>query len=481
MLARAGSRWLPLALLISGLFSATAAEAQQIRGRVLDDATGAMLAPALVTLRLEGADSVAARVVAESGAFELTLAQGGLYSIRVELFGYHSTTGMVEIRQGSVITVELRLRPDAIPLQPLRVVGERREPWWMADIRDRHRRGFGTFLFREDLDRRWDSQLEHVLTDAGGIFIDHILLPGGARRHVPMVVMRRSAASGADVCYAHFYLNGHPIFIRDKPDHDDLENILQVMDYRPADIEAIEIYRGPGSTPAEYAAFSSGHCGVVAVWLRTDVNSQEHSLVGVPMPRVRLSATGGSRSLAGRDAPANATALTLASSWQLSEGLAISALLSTGHHVMSAETSWELTLPLVQRNMGSRGFIVPSGPRPLRVTVLSIGPSYELVRHRRYDLSLGIDAAVAQRSFTVKNRYHNRSDARFSSLGLGAGASSAARLHLNSSASLEIQSAYQRLHFLPYSEYLDGARATGRTWSATGFRAGVSLHLGPER
>jgi hypothetical protein len=118
--------WLLLVLLnVPGLFHATTAEAQQIRGRVLDDASGAMLAPALVTLRVEGADSVAASIVAESGAFELALAQGGRYSIRVELLGYQSTTNLVEIPQGSVITVELRLRPDAIPLQPLRILAER--------------------------------------------------------------------------------------------------------------------------------------------------------------------------------------------------------------------------------------------------------------------------------------------------------------------------------------------------------------------
>jgi hypothetical protein len=463
--------------------------AQGIRGTVLDGSTGGPVSGVTVSLLEAERDRLLAQQLTERGTFTMPLTDAGSYRIRVEGLGYRTaTTEVLEVAEGTVITVELRLLIDAVALQPLRIVAVRREPFWLENVRERQRLGFGTFLFRQELDQRADSELIQVIESLPGMFIDVVPTKvdqrtGITTRTTPVPVFRRAAAAGARTCYPLLYVSGAPVFrdsgVRD-PDLNMWLILEEVMSIRAGDIEAIEVYRGPAQTPPEYATGDS-ECGVIAIWMRTGWEPHIGARPpAVPVPVVQVNASLGSYSFGGRNAPGAATTTRLAGTWAVRERVALTVAYATSSHTLSAGTTWELmrSSPDVFNHLYMSSYRLPPGERPLRLHSLTAGPTVRLRRAARVQPVVGAHVQFAYRGFLIESRAANRAPVKMAGPGVGLGGSAGVGIRLSRRVALESAAQFDAVRFRHYG-WLD--RSTAATWAGSGVRAGVVYQAGPRR
>ena len=237
-----------------GFLTPAAAVGQQVTGRVVDADSGSVVAGAVVALE-DSTGTVVRRVVAtELGSFRLWDIEPGTYRLRAERIGYATVAGQtIQLDPGQVVEVEIRMRPEAVVLEPLQVLARRKirrgTPDEFYDRMDRLA-GRGTFITREDIEAtsfRLPSQLVGLApgtwVQPQGMFHNTIDLMSYGRRCRPQV-----------------YLNGFAV----RPDVG-LDQ-LTVVDR----VEGIEVYRGH-FVPDTYALdIETWGCGAVLVWTRTD-------------------------------------------------------------------------------------------------------------------------------------------------------------------------------------------------------------------
>jgi hypothetical protein len=238
------------AVLCALLIVPAAAGAQTLRGVVLDDATGAPVPTARIELRSVEAGLLTAAESDRDGRFALTPRQAGRYVLRVTHLGYEPLDSVaVHARAGESVQLELRLGRTAIPLEPVVVVARRRAD--VAGFYERMQRGgMGSYVTREEIDRRPASRASDLLRTMPGIRVEST----GANRSV--VTMR----GGLGRCLPTIYLDG--MHIRQYPESGVDDWIL------PASLEGIEVYTSFASAPSPLHA--QGACGVIAFWTRTE-------------------------------------------------------------------------------------------------------------------------------------------------------------------------------------------------------------------
>jgi hypothetical protein len=467
------SRRTPLLLTAALLLLPVTTSGQTVRGRVVGELDDRPIAQAHVAvLAGAGAGVIASRLSAD-GSFLFDLPDAGSYHLRVEALGYFPlTTEPLDVPARTVISLELRLRTDAIALEPVRVVGERPEPPFMQDVRRRHGIGFGRLITREQLDERFGSLLQDVLRDAG-LRITEVR---DGLRVFPLVTARLTATASRN-CFADLYLNGlrQYTFGTTEYDGEQLERAWELFQFRPQDIEAVEIYRGAAEIPAEYSG-STAQCGVVAVWLRSGYETMpvgDGDLYTGPLPQVTLNAAGARYTLNGRHTPARGTAYEAAAYWRVRGGAGIGAGIGVrtryGAHELSAETARELM-------RGTR--IEEPGPRPLSVVMLGIEPRIVLFERRPVRPVLAGRIAVARRRFEVPNpRLPRARPAVFTSHAWGWGGAAGAELALLRGVSLEGTVSYERLHFGAYEALETRSKNTASDWRTTMLRVGLAKRL----
>jgi hypothetical protein len=222
------------------------AEAQVVRGRLLDAETGVAIAGGTVVLLTEDSVPVRSGDSDPSGNFLLSAPQPGAYRLQAERLGYRtSTTPPIELEARDTLQVEYRLSTQAVVLQPLTVVTTpRRLAGPLGGFYERMERGaFGTFISREQIDARHPVYASDLLRTVPGIQ----LVPTWWGRTV--VLMR-------GWCVPQIVLDGMRIRTSSI---DDLVS--------PMDLEGIEIYRSAAEAPAELAG-PNANCGVIALWTR---------------------------------------------------------------------------------------------------------------------------------------------------------------------------------------------------------------------
>lgn len=224
-----------------------------VRGRVREGERGPLVSGAEVLL--DGPER--RRVISDGGGrFQVEELPPGSYRVRVEHLAYRAVDARIEVpSDGSTVTAELRVLPDAIPLAPIHVEVERRSPRLdQVGFYDRMRSGFGSFIDREQIERRHFVRTSQILRTLPRV---RTVTTEGAGE---IVVFRGSETYQAlltpgGTCPAVVYVDG----VR-QPD--------AVIDHVPPDeIEALEVYAGPAQIPAQYATADNA-CGVILVWLR---------------------------------------------------------------------------------------------------------------------------------------------------------------------------------------------------------------------
>ena len=154
--------------------------------------------------------------------------------------------------------VEVRLDPDAILLAPLEVIAWSERPMngLHEGFKRRVRNGFGTFITRDQVERRNPVLVTDLLRDVPGLQVS--ASASGLR---PAVRIGRSAGYN---CATQIFVDGFLMNRRMgfQPDDFRIDDAVS-----PQSIEGIEIYRGLSTVPAEFLN-PDADCGVIAIWTR---------------------------------------------------------------------------------------------------------------------------------------------------------------------------------------------------------------------
>jgi hypothetical protein len=231
-----------LALPIALLLLATPAASQIVTGRVVDASGDSAVADVTITLIDTLAATQRSVVSNAAGEFFIAITDPGMYALRASRLGYATAeTPPIEIGEGEVVEVEVRLDVEAVELEPLEVVGRRRETQRERDLRGYFERveyygepHLGTTIYTRELLERWDAfSLEEVF-----------------RLYV------RWRPFGTD-CSPKVFLDGQQQY---GPFLEDLRSISV------SNVEGIELYGGGG--PVKGRFWDPDGCGVLLVWRR---------------------------------------------------------------------------------------------------------------------------------------------------------------------------------------------------------------------
>lgn len=223
------------------------ARAQGNRGviaGVVRDSMGAGVSAAEVSL-----DGSAGRVLTDdSGAFLLASVPAGEASLTVRRLGFRPANHTVTVVDASRVMVSVVLTP--VPTQlPVVQVRARVEAFdsRLRGFHARQQRGVGSFIDRERLEQLHSHRFTDVLRELPGVRI-RPLRGGGS------TINLRGAS-----CDPLVFMDGFPA-------------ISGTVDLDMIDlwtVEAIEVYHGLASIPAEFTSMRGRErCGVVAIWSR---------------------------------------------------------------------------------------------------------------------------------------------------------------------------------------------------------------------
>jgi len=239
---------------VAAALLATAAEAQIIRGRVIQDVTDAPVVAADVML-LSTDHNVLARTPTDSlGWFMLRIANGGRYRLRAESIGHKgATTAEFDVGYGDQLEVRIVLSPTVVLLAPLEITARSRpllSGMTMQGYNERREKGLGYAITREDIDQRHARAVTDLLRMVPGVRVEWDF--GGSTVSIPSAANQIYGG-----CRVKVYLDGLE-FVWGASTIDDIPTY---------DIEAIEVFKTLADLPPELAG-SDARCGVIAVWTR---------------------------------------------------------------------------------------------------------------------------------------------------------------------------------------------------------------------
>jgi hypothetical protein len=240
-------RLLPLIIVL--VAHATAAEAQSISGRVVDDATLAGLSAVEVSVvAMAGGDTL--RVVTDTaGRFLLRLPTGGRYLLTATRLGYRPLESLVvDVATTQRTEVVLRMAVRAVPIDALTVTARR--------VDDRHRATWDGFLARHANRREIGSTL--IMNRNDPIFRHAV----NVRRVLQWLPPRAFSASARRVGRAD-----RCVVVLMDGDNAPGWSVDRVMQLSSTELEGIEFYSNPLDAPLEFR--SGGPCSILAVWRRS--------------------------------------------------------------------------------------------------------------------------------------------------------------------------------------------------------------------
>ena len=240
--------WLAIASLVALLSALPAAARAQgtLRGVVIDSMTRApvsLVSVAIVALHIVGRGD-------DSGRFVFTRLPRGEVELSIRRMGYQPQRERIILTGGSRDSVLIVLVPHPATLSGVEVsAGERRRRQMVEDFYQRMARGIGTYITRDDLEAR-HARLPTDALNLPGIRLVHTRY-GTSIRFVTGSNVRRD-------CAPNVWVDGQRA-----PG-------LELDDISVNDIEGIELYNGPSTTPAQFwqGNLSNSGCGTIVVWSR---------------------------------------------------------------------------------------------------------------------------------------------------------------------------------------------------------------------
>ena len=182
-----------------------------------------------------------------AGRYAFEDLEPGPDSLSVHYLGASTASIPVRIGPGGGVARTIHLNPRAIQVAELRVEVERLRSAKTAGFERRRKRGVGTFIDREQIERRRPVLLSSLFYGLPGV---RVVAGGGLSNRT---VRFRGYRFGA-TCRPTLFLDGAPM--RAMP--------LDALD--PEQVLAIEVYRGPATVPARFRTFAD--CGAIVIWTR---------------------------------------------------------------------------------------------------------------------------------------------------------------------------------------------------------------------
>jgi hypothetical protein len=186
-----------------------------------------------------------------NGHFRFTGLRRGDIELSVRRIGYHPKYLNVSVGPSNLDTVRVLLRAKVHELSSVNVTAsEFRRREGIEDFHRRRVRGIGTFITLEEIRKRESGSTTDLLRSVPGLRV--VRLRDGRRgvRFPPTSIMPRD-------CKPMVWLDGQKA-----PG-------LEVDEIPFRDIEGIEVYSGPSTTPMQFSqAASSYGCGTIAIWSR---------------------------------------------------------------------------------------------------------------------------------------------------------------------------------------------------------------------
>ena len=211
------------------------------------DSSGARLAAVQVVALKTGIQSVSD----DSGTFKLTGLPTGPVAIEVRRLGYVPAMLTVSLGAGESRELRVVMAQSSDMLAPM-VVKENSLRGKMSGFNSRRSRGIGSFVTREDIERRHPGKVSEMLRFLPGI---HVTQENSDMRPSSVGMNRSLRTTSQENCAVRFYVDGHAY-----PDG-------RLDDFRPAEVEGIEIYRSASEIPADFRTRDS-MCGVIVIWTR---------------------------------------------------------------------------------------------------------------------------------------------------------------------------------------------------------------------
>ena len=213
-------------------------------------------------------------ITAVDGRYVLTVPSPGQAALSVRAIGFQSTSRRFIFAGRDSLVVNFSLARATQVLEPVTVTGAPAVGTGrMQGFEIRRERGTGQYFTRADLAAHGSAPLSGVLRTAknlqlfrrpaecgGGFTIG----TGRGQDRLTMGVQETlmlGCSGNRFACFPAIYLDGMSFWIPGTPGPPDVDA------FRSDDLEAIEIYRGPGQVPPEYNSLGSS-CGVILLWTR---------------------------------------------------------------------------------------------------------------------------------------------------------------------------------------------------------------------
>lgn len=238
--------------------------AQTIRGTVIDRESGRPLAEVLVLLLAETLDTVAYAFTDSVGQFVLSSPVEGEFLLEAATLGYRTArAGLFEMGIDGEVTVEVRLTPEPITIPGLavdRAWALREPPLVRNGFFNRLHQGVGHFITPEVLERTSATRLTDVLARVPFLRVvrastDRVLVQDGGSLCAPAVLVDGLLVSTVEGRRGR----AGPIV----GSEGDIEGLVALPD-----VEAVEVYRGGGEIPGQFAGMVRRECGAILIWTK---------------------------------------------------------------------------------------------------------------------------------------------------------------------------------------------------------------------
>lgn len=261
------------------------ADAQQIRGRLLDLETNRPIASAVVSLLAADSMVVTTATSDAEGYWRLDAPRPGSYHVAARRLGYRPWMSPVfSVQIGAELNPVFHLQAVPVALDPVRAraIATRRN-LELNGFFERQKGNFGHFLSPEAIDRRQAARITDLLTPIPGV---QLVVAGSGNVGPPQVALRGSSLTDAALCRPRVFVDGlmyargdsRPIRVRESDAIERATDLERRMDQalslddigHPSTIAAIEVYRSATQVPVQFGGTSvETLCGVIVIWTRT--------------------------------------------------------------------------------------------------------------------------------------------------------------------------------------------------------------------
>lgn len=184
-----------------------------------------------------------------AGAFTLRGLAAGTVALNVRHLGYEPRSLSIQRNATSADSLTIALRAIPQVLDAMRVgSGRAHHDFLIEDFYRRQALGSGTFITRADIDARNPTRLSDVVRQYPGIRV--VRGPGGTGVRFPSTSMARRD------CPPQYWVDGRRV------------TNFELDELPPRDIEGIELYHGPSTTPTQFSMDDAKTCGTVVIWSR---------------------------------------------------------------------------------------------------------------------------------------------------------------------------------------------------------------------